>query len=177
MNILRAYLSGDVRRYHTHADLARFGQTDADHQGRCVQLLFMFHTAPSVDLIRAVAFHDAGEIAVGDVRGPTMRAHVGLAAVVGEIEAEARIDMLGADPLHDLERDDLHWLTFVDSLEAYAFMMTRAPHERHGDGWPEARDKLCRQYGWLTGARDVALFKAFLADLDSRAFRRGLDGR
>ena len=54
MTVAAVYASGQVIRYHANPAMAHLGQTNADHQGRCVQLLFAFHPGASCALIRAV---------------------------------------------------------------------------------------------------------------------------
>jgi 5'-deoxynucleotidase len=171
MNLLDIYLAGNVRRYHSNADMARLGQTNADHQGRCVQLLLALHPKPSVALIWAVAYHDLGERWVGDLPGPFKQAHPELAAQHAEVEADYAGLAMGLRVLDDLSREDLRWLKLVDRLEAYAFMMTHAPQERHGGGWPELRASLYPLFSALPVQGQEWRLKAFLNALDERARR------
>jgi hypothetical protein len=129
------YMAGEVRRWHANAVLAREGQTNADHQGRCVQLLLMLHPAASPALIRAVAFHDAGEV-MGDLPFDAKRAHPVMAAAHGMIETAARERLCGPDPW--LTEVEWAWLHLVDRIEAAAFCITRQPGEsmRPASGWP-----------------------------------------
>jgi hypothetical protein len=146
------YMAGEVRRWHANPVLAREAQTNASHQGRCVQLLLMLNPGASPALIRATAFHDVGEV-VGDLPGPVKRAHPAMAAAHAMIEAAARDRLCGALPW--LTETEELWLDLVDRLEAAAFCITRAPHEalRPGSGWPAVIDRLSEEAAAL-GVRD-----------------------
>lgn len=146
-DLVALYRAGAVRRYHTNVAMAHLGQTNADHQGRCVQLLLALHPAPSAALIRAVAFHDVGEAVVGDLPMMFKRAAPEFAECHAEIEAGARIAMLGADPMDGLSADDHQWMKFIDGLEAWCFCATHAPAEVRRNGWPEQAERL-RQQAW-----------------------------
>lgn len=146
-DLVALYRSGAVRRYHTNVAMAHLGQTNADHQGRCVQLLLALHPAPSVALIRAVALHDVGEAVVGDLPALFKRSAPDFAACHAEIEAGARIAILGADPLDGLTERDHRWMKLIDGLEAWCFCATHAPVEVRRDGWPEQAERL-RQQAW-----------------------------
>lgn len=142
MNTAQIYTGGSVRRYHANPWLAPLGQTNADHQGRCVQLILMLHPAPTVALLRAAAFHDAGEIVVGDLPGPFKRANKLLAELHAQAERTALQD-LGLGDLYDALTDiDAQWLQMVDRLEAYAHTATHAPQVAARDDWRAQREEI-----------------------------------
>ena len=89
-NLVHLYLSGSVARWHQNPAMARSGQTDADHQGRCVQLLFALHPCPSVALVRAVATHDVGELRAGDLSYDFKRSNPEIAEAHAAYEDAAR---------------------------------------------------------------------------------------
>lgn len=120
------YTSGSVIRFHAHPVLSRLGQTNADHQGRCVQLLLILHPNPSVELIRAAAFHDAAEILTGDMRGPFKRANPLIAELLAQAEDRIRTEM-GIEPF-ELTESDRAWLRLLDMLEPLAYVIAHAPH-------------------------------------------------
>jgi hypothetical protein len=155
------YMAGEVRRWHANATLAREGQTNADHQGRCVQLLLMLNPGASAALVRATAFHDVGEV-VGDLPGPVKRAHPAMAAAHAMIEAAERDRICGALPW--LTETEAEWLSLVDRLEAAAFCITRAPAEamRVTGGWPEMLRRLAADAGKLGVKTEV---QAMIDDL------------
>lgn len=167
MSIASIYGSGNVRRYHSNPRMSWLGQTNADHQGRCVQLLLMLHPAPSVELIAAVAFHDVGERWVGDLPRPFKLRSPEVAEAHAEIEAEFLQRELGWDAIGILEREDLAWLQLVDGVEAYAFKVTHARSEAGRDGWPEMRASLINRAWSLSDNGSVAdRVTSFLNDLD-----------
>ena len=167
MSAALLYVSNNVRRYHTNPVMAALGQTNGDHQGRCVQLLLYFHERPSLALIRAMASHDCGERGAGDLGATFKRAHPETAAQHAEAEAAYRRAMFaGLDPLDDLSEQDMRWLSLIDRLEAYAFMTTHAPSELVRDGWPIARSALTAA-AWSIGASPLqGAITDFLADLE-----------
>lgn len=169
MTIAQVYVSGNVRRYHANPAMAHLGQTNADHQGRCVQLLLALHPGPSVALIWAVAHHDVGERWAGDLPAPFKTAAPEIAADHAAIEAEFAEVAMGWRVLDDLSREDLRWLHLVDRLEAWAFMRTHAPGERDADGWLDAR-KAIMAGAWGFGPDVAGRVQVFLDDLDRRAW-------
>lgn len=161
------YVSNNVRRYHTNPVMAALGQTNGDHQGRCVQLLLYFHDRPSMALIRAMAAHDCGERGAGDLGATFKKAQPEIAAQHAGAEAGFRRSMFGGlDPLDDLSEQDLRWLALIDRLEAYAFMSTHAPSEAVRDGWPAARSALLSAAYTIGEARLRGGITDFLADLE-----------
>lgn len=142
MNTAQIYHSGSVRRYHANPWLAPLGQTNADHQGRCVQLILMLHPSPKIALLRAAAFHDAGEIVAGDLPGPFKRANVLLAELHGQAE-KAALTAMGLGGIYaDLTADDAAWLQLVDRLEAWAHTATHAPHVAARADWCAQRQEI-----------------------------------
>jgi len=169
MSLAQVYMAGGVQRYHANPAMARLGQTIADHQGRCVQLLLALHPNPSVALIWAVAHHDLGERWAGDLPAPFKKAHPDIAAAHAEAELEFAARAMGWDALDDLSREDLRWLALIDTLEAWAFMRGHAPDQYHRDGWPDAR-KACIDLAQQIGPAVAGALQKFLNDLDVRAW-------
>lgn len=142
MTIAKVYAAGKVRRWHANPALADTAQTNADHQGACVQLLLMLHPAPTVALIRAVAHHDVGERWVGDVPYPFKISSPSAAVVHQRAEAKARDDVFDGDPVEQIGGRDLAWLNLVDRLESFCHVAVTRPHELGRDGWPHAVNML-----------------------------------
>ena len=168
MTIARLYISGNVRRYHANPDMAHLGQTNADHLGRCVQLLLALHPGPSVALIDAVAHHDVGELGVGDLPGPFKLMHPGIAADHAVMEDQFLCETLGRDVMRPLHVADRWWLGFVDKLEAYAFMLSHAPSERLLHGWPTSRGRVLDMAADVDGLQDRVA--GFIWDLEARVW-------
>jgi hypothetical protein len=129
------YLSASVQRYHHNPVMARTGQTNGDHQGRCVLLLLALHPNPSVALLRSLATHDVGELVAGDLGWPFKRAAPVLALYHAELEVDAREVIFGADCV--LTEDEELWLKLIDRLESHCWCLHRAPDEyrREAAGW------------------------------------------
>jgi hypothetical protein len=126
MKLEEIYTSGSVIRFHADPVLSALRQTNADHQGRCVQLLLILHPNPPVELIRACAFHDVAELRTGDMRGPFKRAAPLIAELLHQAEEQIRTEM-GVDPF-ELSDTDAAWLRLLDMLEPLAFVIAHAPH-------------------------------------------------
>ena len=169
MTLAQVYMAGGVQRYHANPGMARLGQTNADHQGRCVQLLLALHPAPSVALIRAVAHHDVGERWAGDLPAPFKRAQPEIAAAHAEAEMEFAAQAMGWRVPDDLSPEDVRWLALIDGLEAWAFMRGHAPGQADRDGWPDAR-KACMARAMSMGADVHGAVQTFLDDLDRGAW-------
>ena len=168
MTLARLYISGTVRRYHASPDMAPLGQTNADHQGRCVQLLLALHPGPSLALIDAVAHHDVGELDACDLSGPFKRLHPDLAAGHAAIEAGYLRQTLGRDVFGRLHVGERWWLGFIDQLEAYCFMQSHAPAVRCGHGWSETRARILDQAGEVPGLQDRVA--GLIWDLEARVW-------
>ena len=138
MSLARLYLSGSVQRWHMNPAMARSGQTNADHQWRCVLLLLALHPEPSLPLIRALAGHDVGELGAGDLSYDFKRAQPEFAAQHAEFETRAREALCGPDPV--LSLDEARWLKLIDRLEAAAWVLVSNPaeYERVASGWAAA---------------------------------------
>jgi len=90
---------------------------------------------PSAALFRAIACHDLGEIATGDVPAPTKRDPV-IAEALDRLEAKALRDM---GLVFHVDPDDARRLKLLDRLDAYLFVTQYAPHALDGDGWTAAK--------------------------------------
>ncbi|MBL9047774.1 MAG: hypothetical protein JNK34_10795 [Tabrizicola sp.] len=154
MTLARLYLSGSVQRWHMNPAMAWAGQTDADHQGRCVLLLLALHSDPSVALIRAVATHDVGELGAGDLSYDLKRREPDLAARHAAFETAEREALCGPDP--ELSHVDACWLKLIDRLEATCWCLTNNPreYERSSSGWLAAEPVLLADADRL-GCRDA----------------------
>lgn len=167
MTIARIYAAGKVRRWHANPVLADTAQTNADHQGACVQLLLMLHPSPSVALIKAVAMHDVGERWVGDVPYPFKAAEPVAAAAHARVESDARRRVHGRDPLDDITAEDAAWLSLVDRLESICHVAITRPGELAHDGW----DRAIAAVGKV--ANDLGVVEPvgrLIADMRSRRF-------
>lgn len=133
--ILDAFNSGRVRRWHTNPALSWTSDYNDGHQGRVAQYLLMLHPSPTLDLIRAALIHDAGEWAIGDVNALVKARYPDWQAWIAMIEEDEIEAIFGTFP--DLSPQDARWLKFADRLDAWIWARHhRAPMDR--DGWPAA---------------------------------------
>jgi hypothetical protein len=140
--LARLYLSASVQRWHHNPVLARSGQTNGDHQGRCVLLLLALCPNPSLALLRAMATHDVGELVAGDLGWSFKQAAPELAQRHAAVETIAREALFGAD--WPLTPEEVLWLKLIDRLEAHCWCLHRAPDEYQRDA-----------AGWLEDERDL----------------------
>tara|TARA_R110002072_G_scaffold26966_17_gene88466 strand:+ start:713 stop:1195 length:483 start_codon:yes stop_codon:yes gene_type:complete len=116
----RIYESGQVARYHCNPRMSLFRQTNADHQWGCVILILQLHPDPSINLIRAAATHDCGEIDAGDLSHPVKRSNPEHAAAHDALEAE-KAEAMGV-PRPQLTNEEARWLKLADRLESFLYM-------------------------------------------------------
>lgn len=113
--------SGYVRRWHTIHTLR--DQTVALHSGQAVSLLLCLHPSPSLNLIKAIQWHDCSERIVGDAPSPGLRAFPKYRAMYEELEMV--VALRDHPPMHDALRDltdeERRWLRAIDVLEAFLF--------------------------------------------------------
>ena len=146
MNHPDLYLSGAVRRWHTHPIMSRFGQTNAEHQWGALMLLLILHPNPDRALMLAVATHDIGERKVGDVPYPAKQDDPALAALLHAVEDRERQRLLGRGLTlweRHMTDQDWQWVRLCDRLEAWLHVGLLAPHILTAGRWPEfKRDTL-----------------------------------
>jgi len=118
VNILRIRAAGTIKRCHTNQHHGAY--TVAEHVGQAICLLLALHPhpGPSVNLIRALAFHDHPELYTGDVPAPVKRREPRLSEMLHAIEQDFYEDhpVTKNSPLTD---DEIRWLKGIDNLELY----------------------------------------------------------
>lgn len=122
--ITQNWLAHRTQRYHTSPQLARIGQTNADHAHGVASIIAMLHPAPSPELLMAALWHDAGEAAVGDLPSPFKTAHPTLARMHRAFEEEAAAEVCPPNWITD---NDEAWLKMADGLEAVLFVSLHYP--------------------------------------------------
>lgn len=106
--------AGTVRRCHI---VPHHGQYNiAQHSYGAVSLLLLLHPHPSLNLIKAVQWHDVAERWLGDIPAPAKWTHTELGEAYERAEEELlkRLGLFGE--LTDLE---VAWLKAVDTLELW----------------------------------------------------------
>lgn len=140
-DLMTAWRSCFVRRWHSNPDMSDLHDENGAHQGRCAMLAIKLFPDCSRDLLVACVTHDAAEWFVGDL--PYTRRDQSFAAALDEAEARA-IEGMGLGLV--LTAEDKRRLKFVDRLDAYLFAAHRRPHVLVGDGWPEHGEWLRREW-------------------------------
>lgn len=159
MTAAAIYAAGSVRRYHANPRLAHLPQTNADHQGRCVQLAITLlpRQLRTQALLEALATHDVAERWVGDLPADFKRAYPQVADKHAACETvKLRILDLEAD----LTADEAALVKLIDMIEARAFTALYAPHVLKVEGWPEQRIEIearAGQFGPDVAARVLRL--------------------
>lgn len=105
---------GAVRRCHAipHHGLYNIAQ----HSYGAVSLLLLLHPEPSLNLIKALQWHDVGERWLGDMPGPAKTVNERLGEVYEQVEARM-LFQLGLAPA--LTEEEAHWLKAMDVLELW----------------------------------------------------------
>lgn len=156
MQIRTLIRSGNCQRWHQNPDMARTGETLAQHQWTVASLILALHPAPYLELVREALWHDVGEVAVGDLSGPFKAAQPRLAMDHAQLEAEARLGICGA--VTDLRAVDLDWLIFCDRFAAWLWVADTRPHLLRQPDWRAALDDLwamAARLGCLRGMQDL----------------------
>jgi hypothetical protein len=105
---------GMVRRCHAipHHGLYNIAQ----HSFGAVSLLLLLHPNPSLNLIKALQWHDVAERWLGDMPGPAKTVNGDLGEVYERVESRV-LFQLGLSP--DLQPEEQHWLKAMDVLELW----------------------------------------------------------
>lgn len=114
VQLLATREGGGVRRCHIVPGNSQYNV--AQHTYGAVSLLLLLHPDPSVDLIKAVQWHDVGERWLGDLPATAKWENPALGEVYEAAEEEI-LDRLGLMP--DLTEEDRRWLKAVDTLELW----------------------------------------------------------
>lgn len=135
--------SGHVRRCHTIPHLGEY--TVGKHSYDALSLLLVLHPGPSVNLIKAVLWHDAGERYCGDLPAPAKWASATLREAYETLEAGVVRRMHGLGEIMDsFTEDDKRWLDAVDRIEfmLWCFEQTQLGNLNVSQAYVAARDSL-----------------------------------
>jgi len=134
--IAAIFNAGRVRRWHKNPDMSWTDDYNDAHQGRVARILLALHPSPSIRLIAAALTHDDGEAGPGDMRGDAKRQWPELRDMVRKLEAETYFKLWKTPPVHEsLSTPDREWLKFADSLDAYMWMIHKAPQLAAREDW------------------------------------------
>lgn len=132
---MKLYDTGLVMRYHTHIQLNRFNQTNAQHQWGCAALIEAWHPDPSLNLFRAAVFHDSGELDAGDLAYHFKRDNPELASAHRDVEEQALWQLVKPFNLTDVEKQ---WLKLVDRVECFLHVNHYMPELLRKPDWQKA---------------------------------------
>jgi 5'-deoxynucleotidase YfbR-like HD superfamily hydrolase len=90
--LLDTRLAGQVKRFHTWPITSH--QTVAEHCWQCLRIYLSIVDKVDPHVVRHIAFHDLGEISVGDLPYPTKRDNPSLKAQMDILEQRACISHL-----------------------------------------------------------------------------------
>jgi hypothetical protein len=167
---------GNVKRYHTHPYVV-VPQTVAHHTFNMLGILLALHPHPSLQLIKAVLWHDVIEGEVGDTPSPTKWENDDLRTALEAAEARCA-EKLGLAVAFFPDDDGPHWLRFTDMFEGAMYCHDQRIMGNHGFEqpfalymsalrkvwlrWPEmpiaciqAVDKTVSEMALLTGRREA----------------------
>jgi 5'-deoxynucleotidase YfbR-like HD superfamily hydrolase len=113
--------AGLVKRYHTWPVLRE--QTVAEHTWHVLRIYDKLFGLPSVEVVRAIMYHDVGEVRTGDAPFPAKRDNPDLKKAYDRVESEHRLKLLGADPELAVSENDLRKLKICDLVEMWEFGM------------------------------------------------------
>lgn len=125
-------LAGNVRRVHTLRTQATY--TVGQHSYDALSLLLLTYPGePSMNLVRAVLWHDASEAVLGDMPAPAKWAFPKLAQAYKE--AEKMVEQEKFPELHtallSLTETERQWLSAVDALELLFWSMEEEASGNH----------------------------------------------
>lgn len=114
--------AGQVTRSHTNVHDGKY--TVGLHSFNAANLVLLYHPNPSLNLIKAVMWHDLAERHVGDVPSPILKHVPELREAY--VKAEGMVfDHYGLK-VPDLTTDEIGWFVTVDKLELYLWALEQA---------------------------------------------------
>jgi len=112
--VLATREAGTVRRCHIFPHHGPYNI--AQHSYGAVSLLLLLHPEPSLNLVKAVLWHDVGERWLGDMPAPAKWDNPELGRVYEEAEQKLLARLGLAQELTD---EELNWLKAVDTLDLW----------------------------------------------------------
>jgi 5'-deoxynucleotidase YfbR-like HD superfamily hydrolase len=107
--------AGEVERAHCIPHVGSY--SNAKHCYGAVSLLLLLHPNPSVELIKAVNFHDTAELWLGDIPSPGKSRMPDVRALYELHERAMLLEVFGEWP--DLSEEDDTWLKAVDQVDFF----------------------------------------------------------
>ena len=103
---------GQVRRAHTTPHIGHYD--NAQHSFNMLLLLYELHPDPSLELSKAIAYHDLAERYMGDIPAPALLEYPEIRDGIKQVEKEVAA-LMGLEI--QISDDDKRWLASLDKLE------------------------------------------------------------
>ena len=157
-----AIADSDVIRFHAHRDQILRGSIGThQHQWQAATWYLLLCPKPTLDLTRAILWHDVAEAYISDVAGPVKQACPALATILAAMEAVVAED-LGL-PVVEAERD-LAWMKLADRMADYVHVAGTAHYLLGTEDWQETRAEI----GGLAQSLGIgAKVEALLSEVDA----------
>lgn len=140
LRVLAVREGGAVERCHGTPHIGSYSV--GSHSFGALSLVLLLHPNPSVNLIKAVAWHDVAERWLGDVPSPVKHNNPELKRVYELIEA-SHLKALNLFP--DLSTEEQQWLRGVDLMDLYLWCREQQRMGcRNFDSWVEHFKSLFR---------------------------------
>jgi len=146
--------SGQVTRWHAHPIMCRHFQSVADHTWGMVALLYKMHPNPSTELVKAIIYHDSGELFGGDLQYGFKKSHPEFAAQHEQMSSD--LARQAGIPQVVVTGNDAEWLEFLDRLESWFFVLLHEPELLADLAWQSMKNYLiakARELGCYALAR------------------------
>lgn len=137
--------AGAVKRYHTKRTLRT--QTVAEHTHGVLMLLLQICPTASMELVKAVMFHDLPELETGDIPAPAKVAYPELRNILAQIEMET--PYLGVT--FELTREQWRILKWCDVMELVLWCLEEL---RMGNTY--IKEILATAIPWLYGPMNLS---------------------
>lgn len=143
--ILALREGGRVERTHTIPHVGEYNV--AMHCYNAASLLLMLSTTPpSLNLIKAVLWHDVPERWTGDISAPAKWACPELKLLLDFLEMKIFEKLELANVFKELTTEEQDWLSAVDLLELYIWAVEQNPDANSGNPWYEMRVRILRLF-------------------------------
>ena len=146
--------AGRVMRWHTNPRVVDTNDRNDGHSARVARIILSLWPDATLQTLRAALKHDDGEKSVADVSGNIKEANPSLAAMVGVLEMQARIDMWSFEE-NTLDREAAQ-LRLADRLDAYQWVKYYRPEHLREQDWPQRAQWLLHEASRLGVREQVA---------------------
>jgi 5'-deoxynucleotidase YfbR-like HD superfamily hydrolase len=113
--------AGLVKRYHTWPVLRE--QTNAEHTLHILRIYDELFGLSTINVVRAIMYHDMGEVRTGDAPFPVKSENPDLKAAYDRVETEHRLELLGEDPNDYILENTARRIKICDLVEMWEFGM------------------------------------------------------